>query len=524
MDRQWYQDAVFYEIFVRSFYDSNGDGWGDLPGVTAKLDYLQWLGVDCIWLLPFFDSPLKDGGYDVSDFYAIHPKYGTLEDFKTLIKEAHARDIKVIGDLVLNHTSDENAWFQEARDPNSPKHDWYVWSDTTDKYTDARIIFTDYEDSNWQWDEKAGKYYWHRFFRFQPDLNYDNPEVQQEMINVAKYWLELGLDGFRLDAVPHLYEREGTDCENLPETHAYLRKLRAEVDKVKPGAVLLAETNQVPEKLLPYFNNGDECNMAFHFPVMVDIFNAIRKHDGSELLQAVAKTPQLPAGAQWGLFLRNHDELSPKRHLPDGEHAPFLEHYASAPGATLKAGLRRRLAPMFDFSLDKLKVAYILLLTLPGTPVLYYGDELGMGDDLSLNDRDPVRTPMPWADTSVGFSSSKKLPLSLSSGEGGYSVVNVIAQRAQQDSLLNWLKEMLKMRKQYDVLRKGEFEAISGTDGVIVFERRSGRQRVRCVVNVSPGVRNVNNFMLSHTISAHGYGGGALESFGFVLYTDNVVK
>lgn len=516
----WYETAVFYEIFVRSFYDSNGDGWGDLAGVTAKLDYLQWLGVDCIWLLPFFDSPLRDGGYDVRDFYKIHPKYGTLEDFKTLIREAHARDIKVIGDLVLNHTSDENVWFQEARDPSSPKHDWYVWSETTDKYTRARVIFTDYEDSNWQWDEKAGKYYWHRFFRFQPDLNYDNPEVQQEMINVAKYWLELGLDGFRLDAVPHLYEREGTDCENLPETHAFLQKLRAEVDKVKPGAVLLAETNQTPKKLLPYFNAGDECNMAFNFPVMVDIFNAIRKADGTDLLKAVAHTPELPNGCQWGLFLRSHDELSPKRHLPDGEHDAFLDYYASEPGARFKSGLRRRLAPMFDFSLEKLKLAYTLLLTLPGTPVLYYGDELGMGDDLTLEDRDPVRTPMPWSDDkNAGFSKAAQLPLPVvTHSAGGYKTVNVVASQQDEDSLLVWMRNMLQLRKQHGALRSGGYRIVkTQSPHLAVFERYSVKDCLRVILNLGSAECDVSEHMLESIVVSSGLQGNTLSGSGFII-------
>lgn len=522
MSRQWYQDAVFYEIFVRSFYDSNGDGWGDLPGITAKLDYLQWLGVDCIWLLPFFDSPLKDGGYDVRDFYAIHPKYGTLEDFKILIKEAHARDIKVIGDLVLNHTSDENAWFQEARDPSSPRHDWYVWSNTTDKYTDARIIFSDYEDSNWQWDDKAGKYYWHRFFRFQPDLNYDNPEVQAEMISVAKYWLELGLDGFRLDAVPHLYEREGTNCESLPETHAFLQKLRAEVDEIKPGAVLLAETNQTPQKLLPYFNTGDECNMAFNFPVMVDIFNALRKADGADLLKAVAQTPELPSGCQWGLFLRSHDELSPKHHLPDGEHDAFLDYYASEPGARFKSGLRRRLAPMFDFSPEKLKLAYMLLLTLPGTPVLYYGDELGMGDDLSLGDRDPVRTPMPWDESrNAGFThaDTSALPLPLAEGKGGWQEVNVASAQAHEASLLVWLKNMLKVRSSVSSLRSGSFRIVEhSTRGLMWYRRESNGESVEIAINLGREPVSVQLPEQQTILSQSGREGGMLAQYGYVIY------
>lgn len=520
MGRQWYQDAVFYEVFVRSFYDSNGDGWGDLPGVTAKLDYLQWLGVDCIWLLPFFDSPLKDGGYDVRDFYNIHPKYGTLDDFKTLIKEAHARDIKVIGDLVLNHTSDENVWFQEARDPNSPKHDWYVWSDTTNKYTGARVIFTDYEDSNWQWDEKAGKYYWHRFFRFQPDLNYDNPEVQQEMLNVAKYWLELGLDGFRLDAVPHLYEREGTNCENLPETHEFLQTLRTEVEKAKPGAVLLAETNQPPQKLLPYFNKGDECNMAFNFPVMVDIFNAIRKGDGTDLLKAVERTPELPDGCQWGLFLRNHDELSPKLHLPEGEHEAFLDYYASEAGSRFKSGLRRRLAPMFDFSPERLKLAYVLLLTLPGTPVLYYGDELGMGDDLSLGDRDPARTPMPWNDSkNAGFSEAGRLPLPVAADDqGGYEIINVQKSRQDSDSLLVWIRDMLQTRKQHIVLQSGDFKIVATpSPELIVFDRTHDNDRLRIVLNLGTDKCDIEEYILQNMIASSGVQGYKIRPNSFAI-------
>lgn len=498
--RLWYQTAVFYEIFIRSFYDTNNDGWGDIPGVTAKLDYLKWLGVDCLWLMPFFASPMKDGGYDVADFYQIHPNYGTLEDLKTLIAEAHKRDIRVIGDLVLNHTSDEHPWFQEARDPSSPKHNWYVWSDTPDKYANVKVIFKDVETSNWQWDEKAKAYYWHRFYHFQPDLNYDNPEVREEILNITRYWLELGLDGFRLDAVPYLFAREGTTSENLPETHQFLKRLRQEVEKTKPDAVLLAETNQKLEYLTPYFGHDDECHMAFHFPVMAHIFDALRRQSAVLLDSVLAETPALPPHAQWTYFLRNHDEVSVK-YLPAEYQAAFLHYYADDLRGRFKLGLRRRLAPMLQYSPYKLKLVHALLLSLPGSPMLYYGDEIALGENLDLTDRNTVRTPMPWNSTEhlAGFSGAEpsQLPFPLvDDAEGGWHVTNVHIQSENQDSLLNWIRHALEIRRQNPALQSGAFEPVdTDNEHILAYRRVSSNQELLCIFNFSDQKQHLEGFI-----------------------------
>lgn len=495
-NKLWYQQAVFYELIPRSFYDSNNDGWGDLAGITAKLDYLQWLGMDCIWLLPFFASPMKDGGYDVSDFYSIHPKLGTLEDFKQLITEAHARNIKVIGDLVLNHTSDQHAWFQEARKPNSPKHDWYVWSDTPTKYADARVVLNDIETSNWEWDTVADAYYWHRFYKHQPDLNYDNPEVFREICNIARYWLELGMDGFRLDAAQHLCEREGTSCEGLPETHKILQKLRTEVEKIKPHAILLAEASHAAKELTAYFNNGDECNMALHFPAMNEIFQCLHTEDSKQLFTTLAKTSNIPANCQWATFLRSHDGIT-TRHLPEDQRESFINFYAPQQKMRHKGGPCRRLAPMLGFSLPKLKVAYALLLSLLGAPIIYYGDDIGMGDNLELSDRDPLRTPMPWSDIApnAGFSTAptQKLALPLAKDKGGWQEINVENAQKDQSSFLNWLRNTLALRKQYPSLQLGNFVEIpSDNTHIASYLREYQGEKTLVLINVSSSSQNVN--------------------------------
>ena len=401
----WYKDAIFYEVYVRGFYDSSSDGNGDLRGLTEKLDYIRDLGVDCVWLMPIYPSPLKDDGYDIADFYGIHPTVGNVEDFQALTTAAHERGIRVIADLVLNHTSDQHPWFQAARkDPNSPYRDYYVWSDTDQKYQGVRIIFKDTEQSNWSWDPVARKYFWHRFYSHQPDLNYDSPAVQEEILKVAAFWLDRGIDGFRVDAVPYLFEREGTSCENLPETHLFLKKLRRFVDEHYPGTLLLAEANQWPEDLLPYFGSGDEFHMAFNFPLMPRMFMAIRREQSWPIIEIMDRLPGIPSGCQWATFLRNHDELTLEM-VTDEERDYMNREYAKDPRMRINLGIRRRLAPLIDGDRAQGELLHSLLFTLPGSPVLYYGDEIGMGDNVYLGDRNGVRTPMQWnGDRNAGFS------------------------------------------------------------------------------------------------------------------------
>lgn len=457
----WYKDAIFYEVNVRAFKDSNGDGHGDLRGLTEHLGYLKTLGVDCIWLMPIYPSPLKDDGYDIADFYNVDPAYGTLEDLKALIKTAHQIGIRVIMDLVLNHTSDQHPWFQASRsDPNSPYRDYYVWSDTNQKYKEARIIFVDTETSNWTWDERAGKYYWHRFYSSQPDLNFDNPKVQHEMLNVARFWLDMGIDGFRVDAVPYLFERHGTNCENLPETHAYLKRLRAFVDQNYPGCILLCEANQWPEDVRLYFGDGDEFHMGFHFPLMPRIYMAIKKGNCQDIVGILRSTPPIPENCQWCTFLRCHDELTLEMVAPE-ERQWMWEQYAPDPRMRLNLGIRRRLAPLFDNDRRKIELANSLLFTLPGSPVLYYGDEIGMGDNIWLPDRNGLRTPMQWDDSlNAGFSNApaKKLYAPVIEGDPfGPRWVNVAAQQADPTSLFNALRHMIEVRKQHKAFGWGNF-------------------------------------------------------------------
>src|SRR5690242_12771915 len=489
-DPLWFKHAVFYEIHIRGFFDGNDDGSGDFRGLIDKLDYLEWLGVDCLWLLPMYESPLRDGGYDISNFFAIHPDYGTVEGFREFVEQAHQRGMRVIADLVMNHTSADHPWFQESRaDPQGPKGDWYVWSDTDERYPEARVIFIDTEPSNWTLDQLRGEYYWHRFFHHQPDLNYDNPEVQEAMLEVLRFWLDLGIDGFRLDAVPYLFEREGTNGENLPETHAYLKRVRAEVDARYPDRLLLAEANQWPEDVVDYFGDGDECQMCFHFPVMPRMFMALRREDATPIYEILDRTPRIPDNCQWGLFLRNHDELTLEM-VTDEERDYMYEEYAKDPRMKLNLGIRRRLAPLLDAGRDEAELLHAILFSLPGSPVLYYGGEVGMGDNVYLGDRDGVRTPMQWSiDRNGGFSKGDPAKLVLPpimDPAYGYQAVNVEAQSADPHSLLNWTRRMLAVRKQTSVFGRGEFKLLApGNRKVLAYLRTLGDDVVLCVNNLS---------------------------------------
>ena len=473
--------------------------------MTEKLDYLQWLGIDCIWLLPFYASPLRDGGYDIADFYAVHPDYGTVDDVKQLIDAAHARQIRVIADLVMNHTSSDHAWFQESRSsPDNPKRDWYVWSDTQDRYQDARIIFVDTEASNWTWDPVAGQYYWHRFFAHQPDLNYDNPEVREAMLEVLRFWLDVGLDGFRLDAVPYLFEREGTNCENLPETHDYLKRVRHEIETNYPDKVLLAEANQWPEDVVAYFGDGDgdECHMAFHFPVMPRLFMAVRREQATPVYEILDRTPAIPDRAQWGLFLRNHDELTLEM-VTDEERDYMYAEYAKDPRMKLNLGIRRRLAPLLDNGRDEIELMTAILFALPGSPVLYYGDEIAMGDNVFLGDRDGVRTPMQWSvDRNGGFSRADFAQLyspPLMDPVYGYQAVNVEAGLRTPTSLLRWMHRFIDLRKQHPVFGFGSYEPIyTENPRIFALIRRFQEDIVLCVHNMARSAQAVQLDLTSY--------------------------
>ncbi|MCL1593129.1 MAG: maltose alpha-D-glucosyltransferase [Actinomycetia bacterium] len=445
----WYRTAVFYEVAVHSYADSNGDGIGDLQGLTERLAYLEWLGITAIWILPIFPSPMRDGGYDVSDYLGIRPEFGDFDDFRTLIEQAHRRGIRVITDFIVNHTSNQHPWFQEARLPGSRKRDWYVWTDDPSTYSEARVIFVDTHTSNWAWDEVAGQYYWHRFFDHQPDLNYDNPAVRDAIADAMRFWLDMGLDGLRLDAVPYLFEREGTNCENLPETHAYLKEIRSMIDDEYPGVVLLAEANQRPEDLLAYFGDGDECHMAFNFPIMPLLFLAVASDDATVVAKELAATPDIPRGCQWSVFLRNHDELTLEM-VTSTQRAALYDAYAPDPAMRKNVGIRRRLAPLLNGDRRKIELLHAVLLSLPGSPVMYYGDEIGMGDDIVLPDRDGVRTPMQWNPTpSAGWSDADPthfyLPV-VSDDAYGPNRVNVHDERADEHSLLSAVRNLIAMR------------------------------------------------------------------------------
>ncbi len=487
----WYKDAIIYELHVRAFYDSDADGVGDFRGLTQKLDYLQDLGVTALWLLPFFPSPLRDDGYDIADYTAIHPSYGTLADFRHFLREAHRRGLRVIIELVLNHTSDQHPWFQRARraEPGSVWRNFYVWSETPDRFRGVRVIFRDFEDSNWTWDPVARAYYWHRFFRHQPDLNYDNPAVRREIFRVLDFWLQMGVDGFRLDAVPYLYEREGTSCENLPETHAFLRDLRRRMEARYPDRMLLAEVNQWPEDTAAYFGQGDEVHMAFHFPLMPRLFMALRMEDRSPLVDILQQTPPIPPGCQWALFLRNHDELTLEM-LTDEEREFMYRAYARDPQARIHLGIRRRLAPLLNNDRRAIELMVGLLFSLPGTPVLYYGDEIGMGDNIYLGDRNAVRTPMQWsADRNAGFSEANPQRLYLPvvvDPPFHYEAVNVEAQRDNPHSLLQWMKRTIAIRKSYPVFGRGDLQFIeSDNRRIVAFTRSWQDQTLLVVANLS---------------------------------------
>ena len=492
----WYKDATFYQIYIRAFCDSNGDGHGDIKGLTQKLDYLQDLGVDCLWLMPLYPSPLRDDGYDIADYYNIAERFGTLDEFKGLLEAAHQRSIRVIMDLVLNHTSDQHPWFQTSRaDRNSPYRDYYVWSDTDQKYKEARIIFVDTEPSNWTWDEVAGQYFWHRFYASQPDLNFDNPGVQEEMIRAASFWLELGIDGFRADAVPYLFEREGTNCENLPETHAYLKKLRAFMDQNYPGRILLCEANQWPEDVRPYFGDGDEFHMGFHFPIMPRIYMALKKGSAEDMIEILNRTPPIPENCQRCIFLRNHDELTLEM-VTEQERQWMWEQYAPEPRMRLNLGIRRRLAPLLDNDKRKIRLAHSLLFTLPGSPILYYGDEIGMGDNIWLEDRNGVRTPMQWEPgTNAGFSEASADTLyapPINDQAFGPARVNVQSQRADPDSLLNLIRHMITIRKGHQAFGWGEFAWMDvSNESIAAFERIYQAERILAIHNLSNAQQSV---------------------------------
>ncbi|HZD11342.1 MAG TPA: maltose alpha-D-glucosyltransferase [Candidatus Binatia bacterium] len=458
MDDRWYEQAVFYELYLRAYQDSDGDGHGDFRGAMQRLDHIKSLGVDCIWILPMYPSPLKDDGYDVADYYDIHPDYGTLDEFKAFLDAAHERGLRVVIDLVMNHTSDQHRWFQEARrDRRSPYHDYYVWSETGEEYSGARIIFLDYEESNWTYDELAGKYYWHRFYSSQPDLNFDNPAVHEEMFNIVRFWMDMGVDGFRADAVPYLYEREGTNCENLPETHLFLKKLRQMMNEEYPGRVLIAEANQWPEDVLPYFGEGDEFHMCFHFPIMPRLYMALKQHDKTPIVDILNRTPEPPDGAQWLTFLRNHDELTLEMVTPV-ERQWMWEQYAPEPRMRLNLGIRRRLAPLLGGDRRKWLLMHALLLSLPGTPIVYYGDEIGMGDNIWLEDRHGVRTPMQWSsEKNAGFSDADETYLPVIEGKPyGYRYVNVEVEEQDPNSYLWATRYLLKARGQCPELQRGD--------------------------------------------------------------------
>jgi len=490
-DDLWYKDGIIYQAHVKAFFDSNDDGIGDFAGLTRKLDYLQDLGVTTVWLLPFYPSPLRDDGYDIANYTAVNPSYGTLADFRNFLKEAHRRGLRVITELVINHTSDQHAWFQKSRRarPGSPWRDFYVWNDTPDKYKDARIIFKDYETSNWSYDPVAKSYYWHRFFSHQPDLNFDNPAVHQALEKAFDFWMGMGVDAFRLDAIPYLYEREGTTCENLPETHDYLKELRAHLDKKFEGRMLLAEANQWPEDSLPYFGEGDECHMAFHFPVMPRMYMALAQEDRFPIIDIMAQTPAIPENCQWALFLRNHDELTLEM-VTEEDRDYMWRTYARERQARINLGIRRRLAPLMGNHRGRIHLMNGLLFSFPGTPIIYYGDEIGMGDNIYLGDRNGVRTPMQWsADRNAGFSRANPQQLYLPviiDPQYHYEQVNVEAQQNSPYSLVWWMKRLIAMRRNYKAFGRGTMEFLHPDNRkILAFIRRYEEETILVVANLS---------------------------------------
>jgi maltose alpha-D-glucosyltransferase / alpha-amylase len=489
-DRLWYKDAIIYQVHVRTFHDSNGDGIGDFQGLQGKLDYLQDLGVDTIWLMPFFPSPLRDDGYDIADYHSVRASYGTLADFQKFLGAAHSRRIRVIIELVSNHTSDQHPWFQESRSSrDNPRRDWYVWSETDTLYKGARIIFLDTETSNWAWDPISKAFYWHRFFSHQPDLNYDNPAVREEMWQVMKFWLDMGVDGFRLDAIPYLVEREGTNCENLPETHAVLKEFRRKLDEHYPGRMLLAEANQWPADLRPYFGDEDEFHMAFHFPLMPRMFMGLKLEDRKPITEIMQQTPEIPPSCQWSLFLRNHDELTLEM-VTDLERDYMYDSYAESKMMRINLGIRRRLAPLLSNDRRRIELMNGMLMSLPGTPIIYYGDEIGMGDNINLGDRNGVRTPMQWTgETNAGFSKAPPeqlyAPL-IQDPVYGFPAVNVLRQKTAENSLFNWMQRIIAVRRSTSVFGRGSIEFLyPANHRILAYIRRLGNEVILAVNNLS---------------------------------------
>ena len=503
-DPEWYRKAVFYEVMVRSFLDTNGDGYGDFRGMIDKLDYLQWLGIDAIWLPPFFQSPLRDGGYDVADYREVLPTYGSTADFDEFLQGAHDRGMRVVIDFVINHTSDQHVWFQESRaNPEGPFGDFYVWSETDKKFENVRIIFTDTETSNWAFDELRGQYYWHRFFSHQPDLNFENLAVHEAVLDIARYWLDKGVDGFRLDAIPYLYVSEGNTGESEPPTHAFIQKLRAMMDREYPGRMLVAEACQQPHEVVDYFGTAEtpECHMAFNFPVMPHIFYSLRSESAAGLVSTLESLPEVQSGAAWGVFLRNHDELTLEM-VTDEQRAQMYEWYSPDPRMTVNVGIRRRLAPLLDNDRSQLELANALLLSLPGSPFLYYGDEIGMGDDIWLDDRDASRTPMQWDDSAnAGFSTAEQDKLYLpvvSTDTFGPHAINVASQQNDPSSLLSWTRDMLKLRHRLGVFGTGTMNLVSASDpSVLSFLRSPESGRGDTVLSVFSFSHNTLGVRLS---------------------------
>ncbi|HKD10363.1 MAG TPA: maltose alpha-D-glucosyltransferase [Bryobacteraceae bacterium] len=490
-DPLWYKDAIIYEIHVKAFADSNNDGIGDFQGLIQKLDYLQALGITCVWLLPFFPSPLRDDGYDIADYMSVHPSYGTMDDFVAFLNAAHERDLQVMIELVINHTSDQHPWFQAARNApkGSPERDYYVWSDTGEEYKDARIIFTDTEKSNWTWDPVAKAYFWHRFFSHQPDVNFRNPRVLEEVLKVMRFWLDMGVDGLRLDAIPYLIERDGTNCENLPETHTIIKKIRAAMDEGYANRMILAEANQWPSDVRPYFGDGDECHMAFHFPVMPRMYMALRQEDRLPIVDIMNQTPPIPETCQWGMFLRNHDELTLEMVTNDERDYMYLA-YSADPRSRINLGIRRRLAPLIDNNRRRIELLNSLLFSLPGTPIIYYGDEIGMGDNVYLGDRNGVRTPMQWnPDRNAGFSRANPAMLYspvIMDPVWGYQAVNVEAQQGDPSSLLNWMRNLIALRKLFRVFGRGTLRFLTPSNRkILAYLRAFDGEQVLCVTNLS---------------------------------------
>jgi maltose alpha-D-glucosyltransferase/alpha-amylase len=487
----WYKDAVIYQVNVKAFRDSSGDGFGDFRGLIEKLDYIKSLGATAMWLNPFYPSPLRDDGYDIAEYLSIHPSYGTMDDFKRFMDEAHKRDLKVITELVINHTSDQHPWFQTARraPKGSPERNWYVWSDDPNKYSMTRIIFSDTETSNWTWDPVAQQFFWHRFFHHQPDLNFDNPEVLTAVREVMRFWLKLGVDGMRLDAIPYLVERDGTTCENLPETHAVLKELRRAMDAEFKDRVFLAEANQWPTEVRSFFGNSDECHMAFHFPVMPRMYMALRKEDRTPIVDIIEQTPAIPDDCQWAIFLRNHDELTLET-VTDAERDYMYTEYARDPRMRINAGIRRRLAPLLDNGRRQIELMNAIIMSLPGTPIVYYGDEIGMGDNVYLGDRNGVRTPMQWsADRNAGFSEAEAAALYaplIVDPPYSYHSVNVASQEKTPTSLLRWMRRLVQVRCKHKAFGRGTFEALKPANKrVLVFVRAFEQDTIICVNNLS---------------------------------------